>query len=143
VAEGFHVSERTVRDWLKKGRLKGFKFGRKWLIPENQVIYEQVASEVDDKEFVKDHPAEVVQAVEVYLQLKTREILSAKGKIAPPPYSSYRSYERSIMSPIRKRSKKFCSLEEEFEHAKAEKDVEKMSVLQSMIQAHLEEWITL
>ena len=37
VAEKLHFSSRRVRDLLKEGKLKGWKVGRKWLIPEEAV----------------------------------------------------------------------------------------------------------
>ena len=38
VAKKYGVSEVTVNKWLKKKEMVGFKFGRKWRIPESSVI---------------------------------------------------------------------------------------------------------
>ena len=36
-AQILHVNERTVREWIKNGKLVGKKLGRRWLIPESEV----------------------------------------------------------------------------------------------------------
>ena len=35
--EAFGVNERTIRDWFKKGRLKGQKLGTEWHITEENL----------------------------------------------------------------------------------------------------------
>jgi len=36
VAELLKVTERTVRNWIRKGQIKAIKIGRVWRIPANQ-----------------------------------------------------------------------------------------------------------
>ena len=35
LSQKFDVSPLTIRNYIKKGELKGRKFGRKWLVPES------------------------------------------------------------------------------------------------------------
>jgi excisionase family DNA binding protein len=35
LSKKFDVSPLTIRNYIKKGDLKGRKFGRKWLVPES------------------------------------------------------------------------------------------------------------
>lgn len=44
VADYFKVNERTVRRWIKSGKLEAMKWGGRWLI-----------TETDIKEFMKQH----------------------------------------------------------------------------------------
>ncbi len=37
VAEYLHVTLRTLRAWLKTGKLKGRKVGKQWLVKESNV----------------------------------------------------------------------------------------------------------
>ena len=37
VANRLNLGERTVIDWLKNGKLKGYKLGRRWRIPETEL----------------------------------------------------------------------------------------------------------
>ncbi len=37
VAEYLHVTLRTLRAWLNKGKLKGRKVGKQWLVKESNV----------------------------------------------------------------------------------------------------------
>lgn len=37
VADHFRVSTRTIMEWLRIGKIKGSKPGRKWLFTEKQV----------------------------------------------------------------------------------------------------------
>ncbi len=37
-AERLQVSELTIKDWLRKGKLKGFKAGRLWRIREADLV---------------------------------------------------------------------------------------------------------
>ena len=44
VADYFKVNERTVRRWIKSGKLEAMKWGGRWLIAESDI-----------KEFIKQH----------------------------------------------------------------------------------------
>jgi excisionase family DNA binding protein len=37
VAEHFHVSTKTIKNWLKAGKIKGTRPGRKWLFTNEQI----------------------------------------------------------------------------------------------------------
>jgi excisionase family DNA binding protein len=46
VAEKLAISPKTVKDWLREGRLKGIKIGRLWRIkPEDLQAFIQTAEE--------------------------------------------------------------------------------------------------
>ena len=45
VAEHFHVSTKTIQNWIKAGKMKGSRPGRKWLFSEEQVRKVTQASE--------------------------------------------------------------------------------------------------
>ncbi len=51
VANRLQVSERTVTQWLRKGRLRGFKLGKEWRIsPDDlQAFLEASANKPIDK----------------------------------------------------------------------------------------------
>jgi excisionase family DNA binding protein len=36
-AAQFHVGHETIRRWMKTGKLKATKMGRRWLIPESSM----------------------------------------------------------------------------------------------------------
>lgn len=36
-AELLHISTKTIRDWLRAGKIKGIKIGKLWLIKENDL----------------------------------------------------------------------------------------------------------
>ena len=37
VAEQFGLTPRTIKDWMRTGKLKGVKFGKSWRIKENDL----------------------------------------------------------------------------------------------------------
>jgi|TARA_Y100000310_G_scaffold112590_1_gene111083 excisionase family DNA binding protein len=49
VAAEFQVNERTVRRWIKDGKLDAMKLGGRWLIAESDI-----------KEFIKQHTSSTV-----------------------------------------------------------------------------------
>jgi excisionase family DNA binding protein len=38
-AERLKISAKTIRDWLRSGRLKGIKIGRQWRVEESVINY--------------------------------------------------------------------------------------------------------
>lgn len=38
IANMYHVTRRTVYDWIKDGKIKGKKAGRKWLFERSDVM---------------------------------------------------------------------------------------------------------
>ena len=38
VAQMFRVKEPTIYYWIKKGKIKAIKIGKKWLIPEEEIF---------------------------------------------------------------------------------------------------------
>lgn len=38
IANMYHVTRRTVYDWIKDGKIKGKKAGRKWLFERSDVL---------------------------------------------------------------------------------------------------------
>jgi excisionase family DNA binding protein len=52
-AERLKVSAKTIRDWLRQGRLKGIKIGRQWRIEES-IITEILVNGLNLDEETKD-----------------------------------------------------------------------------------------
>ncbi|MGH2534327.1 MAG: helix-turn-helix domain-containing protein [Thermomicrobiales bacterium] len=69
VAEHLQVTEHTVYDWLRKGRLHGVKVGRLWRVPEPNVDAFVLGNDrdVDDEPLTAEEAATSEAAWRAYL----------------------------------------------------------------------------
>jgi excisionase family DNA binding protein len=49
-ATQFHVSDQTVRQWLRTGKLKATKLGRRWLIAESAIKAKLESASTEEKQ---------------------------------------------------------------------------------------------
>ncbi|HAS92079.1 MAG TPA: hypothetical protein DCS12_07570, partial [Clostridiales bacterium] len=54
-AEEFDLSEKTLKDWLRAGKLKGEKFGRAWRIADSEIRKYLNLPEDEDEGFDEDN----------------------------------------------------------------------------------------
>ncbi len=71
VAAHLQVTERTVCDWLKKGRLHGVKLGRLWRVPPSAVaelVHGDAAADLYDEPLTPEEAAASEAAWQAYLE---------------------------------------------------------------------------
>jgi len=92
VAETLEKSERTIRRWIKSGKLKAYKPGRDYLIPESAIreliegseVYPKVQAPLFPPDNVQEPRREALQEhVEALGQKRKRDLaLAAKGYVS-------------------------------------------------------------